>query len=118
MLVIMLAGIPMYICATASTPVAAGLMLAGVSPGFALVLMLTGPATNVSTLGVIQKEMGKKTMWLYLLGVSMTALIAGMLVNAIVGAYDVDITAQLQEHGQMFEPTQWAALLLLVFFKC
>lgn len=114
MLIIMLAGIPMYICATASTPVAAGLMMAGVSPGVALVLMLTGPATNVSTLGVIQKEMGKKTMWLYLLGVSVTALISGMIVNAIIDSYEVNITAQLQEHGQVFEPIQWAALLLLV----
>ena len=117
MLVIMLAGIPMYICATASTPVAAGLLMAGVSPGVALVLMLTGPATNVSTLGVIQKEMGKRTMWLYLLGVSLTALLAGMVVNAIVDAYNINITAQLQEHGQIFAPLQWAALLLLALLS-
>ena len=83
----------MYICATALTPVAAGLLMAGVSPRVALVLMLTGPATNVSTLGVIQNEMGKRTMWLYLLDVSLTVLVSGMVVNAIVDAYSINITA-------------------------
>lgn len=113
MLIIMLAGIPMYICATASTPVAAGLMMAGVSPGVALVLMLTGPATNISTLGVIQKEMGTKTMALYLLGVCATALIAGLIVNGIVSGYEINITAELGEHGHTYAWLQWGALLLL-----
>ncbi|PWQ95227.1 SO_0444 family Cu/Zn efflux transporter [Leucothrix arctica] len=101
MLVMIAAGIPMYICATASTPVAAGLLMAGVSPGVALVLLLTGPATNISTLGVISKELGKRTMWLYLLGVSVTAIIAGLVTDALVGIYKIDIQTQITAGHEM-----------------
>ncbi|MCB1755124.1 MAG: SO_0444 family Cu/Zn efflux transporter [Gammaproteobacteria bacterium] len=112
MLVMVLAGIPMYICATASTPVAAGLMLAGVSPGVALVLLLTGPATNISTLGIIRQEMGTRTMWLYLLAVISSALCAGLIVNAIVYRFAIDIPAQLQHsHSDLL----WLNALSLIF---
>jgi uncharacterized membrane protein YraQ (UPF0718 family) len=115
MLIMLLAGIPMYICATASTPVAAGLMLAGVSPGVALVLLLTGPATNISTLGVIHKEMGSRSMWLYLAGTSITALLAGLLVDAIVQNGDIDMIAQLHEHHESLPAViAWGALVLLI----
>lgn len=116
MIIMVIAGIPMYICATASTPVAAGLMAAGVSPGVALVLMLTGPATNVSTLGVIQREMGKRTMVLYLIGVMVTAILSGVVVNMIVANWDINITTQMVDHGSASLLLQWASLLLLAGF--
>jgi len=74
MLIIVLISIPMYICATASTPIAVGLMLSGVSPGAALVFMLTGPATNIATLMVIKNELGKRELALYLVSVIGSAL--------------------------------------------
>ena len=115
MLVMMLAGVPMYICATASTPVAAGLLMAGVSPGVALVLLLTGPATNISTLGVIRQELGQRSMWLYLLGVAVTALVAGLLVDALVQAWEIDIAAHVHaDHEGLPVWLQWVSLLLLV----
>ena len=115
MLVMLLAGIPMYICATASTPVAAGLMLAGVSPGVALVLLLTGPATNISTLGIIHGELGKRSMWLYLLGVSVTAITFGLLVDVAINHYQINISAQLHaDHGGLAGWMQWTALIGLV----
>ena len=101
MLVMIAAGIPMYICATASTPVAAGLLMAGMSPGVALVFLLTGPATNVSTLGVIGKELGKRSMWLYLAGVSITAIISGVVVDWLVGVYSIDIKTQVTAGHEM-----------------
>ena len=113
--VMVLVGIPMYICATASTPIAAGLVVAGVSPGVALVLLLTGPATNLSTLGVISQELGKRSMWLYLLAVVCTAMFSGWLVNALFTLYEIDIQAQV--HGvHVGVPVwlQWGALLLLL----
>jgi len=58
MLVMLAVGIPLYICATASTPIAAMLILKGVSPGAALVFLLAGPATNTVTITVIGKELG------------------------------------------------------------
>ena len=115
MLVMVLAGIPMYICATASTPVAAGLMMAGMSPGVALVFLLTGPATNISTLGVISRELGQRSMWLYLVAVGVTAIISGLALDAVVNIYQINIATHLHAGHEMF-PTvlQWAALLLLV----
>ena len=115
MLVMVAAGIPMYICATASTPVAAGLLMAGVSPGVALVLLLTGPATNISTLGIISKELGQRSMWLYLTGVVVTALIAGLVTNALVNAYQIDILTQVHAgHNGLPVWLGWLALALLV----
>ena len=115
MLVMIAAGIPMYICATASTPVAAGLLMAGVSPGVALVLLLTGPATNISTLGIISKELGKRSMWLYLTGVVVTAIIAGLVTDALVNAYKIDVLTQVHAgHNGMPMWLGWLALALLV----
>lgn len=115
MLVMVVAGIPMYICATASTPVAAGLMMAGVSPGVALVWLLTGPATNVSTLGVISKELGQRSMWLYLTAVSVTAIVCGLIVNVLVGFYEIDVLTYVHaSHGGLPAWLQWGSLLLLV----
>ena len=115
MAVMVLVGIPMYICATASTPIAAGLIIAGVSPGVALVLLLTGPATNLSTLGVISQELGKRSMWLYLLGVVSTAMFAGWLMDTLLSLYEIDIQAQIHAaHVGIPVWLQWGSLLLLV----
>lgn len=115
MLVMMLVGIPMYICATASTPLAAGLMMAGMSPGVALVFLLTGPATNISTLGIISRELGQRSMWLYLLAVSVTAIISGLLLDAAVSVWQIDIATQLQAgHGGFPAIIGWASLLLII----
>lgn len=115
MLVMLLAGIPMYICATASTPVAAGLMMAGVSPGVALVLLLTGPATNISTLGVIAKEMGRRSMWLYLVAVATTAIATGLVVNIVIETYQIDVLIHVNsEQNGLPAWLQWSALLLLI----
>ncbi len=117
MFIMILAGIPMYICATASTPVAAGLMMAGVSPGVALVLLLTGPATNISTLGVITQELGRRSMWLYLTGVIVVALISGLLVDYLVVLWDININMHLMEnHAGLPEWVGVFAIILLLGF--
>ncbi len=99
MLVMLAAGIPMYVCASASTPIATGFLLAGVSPGAVLVYLLAGPATNMGTLGVINKEMGRRTLWLYLLGITLSALTAGWLIDFLVARWHIDISQQLQASG-------------------
>ena len=83
MLLVIVVGIPMYICATASTPLAASFMLAGVSPGVALVFMLVGPATNIATLAMVKKELGSKALWGYLIGVIFTAISTGLLLDSL-----------------------------------
>jgi len=101
MLVMVLISIPMYICATASTPIAAGLLLAGVSPGAVLVFMLAGPATNIATLGVVAKELGKRALFGYLGGVLGVALISGVLVNYLVETFGFEVMPQIGEQHNL-----------------
>jgi hypothetical protein len=90
----------MYICATASTPIAAGLLLAGVSPGAVLVFMMAGPATNIATLGVVTKELGKRALYGYLGGVIGVALVFGVLVNYLVDTFGFEVMPQIgEEHA-------------------
>ncbi|ETX10823.1 permease [Marinomonas ushuaiensis DSM 15871] len=108
MLVMVLVSIPMYICATASTPIAAGLLLAGISPGAVLVFMLAGPATNIATLGVVRKELGKKALLSYLTGVVGGALLFGYLVDFLVVQFNIQVMPQIG-HQHEFLPS-WLTL--------
>ncbi|MFT7053328.1 MAG: uncharacterized membrane protein YraQ (UPF0718 family) [Psychromonas sp.] len=101
MLVMVIISVPMYICATASTPIAAGLLLAGVSPGAVLVFMLAGPATNIATLGVVAKELGKRALWGYLGGVLSVALLSGVLVNYLVSTFGILVAPKISEQHQL-----------------
>lgn len=101
MILMILISIPMYICATASTPIAVGLMMAGISPGAALVFMLTGPATNIATLMVIKQELGNKELTLYLLSLVSSALLCGLLLDKLITLYGWKINLTMGEHGDM-----------------
>jgi uncharacterized protein len=101
MLVMIAISIPMYICATASTPVAAGFILAGISPGTALVFMMAGPATNISTLGVIKNEMGSGVLIRYLLGISLSAIGFGLLLDYGLTFFNVNIAQQMQHSHEL-----------------
>lgn len=83
MLVALLFGIPLYICAAASTPLAAALLMKGMAPGAALVLLLTGPATNLASALVISKQLGKAGTAIYLGGLAVGSLLCGMVVQAL-----------------------------------
>ncbi|MFW6132749.1 MAG: SO_0444 family Cu/Zn efflux transporter [Planctomycetota bacterium] len=83
MLVMMVVGVPVYVCATASVPVAAALIAKGASPGAALVFLMTGPATNAATIATIWRVLGHKTAVIYLATVAACALGAGLLLDAI-----------------------------------
>lgn len=82
--VMMIAGIPVYICATASIPVAAGLIVAGVSPGAAFALLMTGPATNGATVVTVWRVMGGTTCLLYLATMCVAAFGGGLLLDQLV----------------------------------
>lgn len=92
MLAVMVVGVPMYICATASTPVAASMLLAGVSPGTVLVFLLAGPATNLATIGVVRRELGGRAVASYLLGVCGGALVLGLVTDGLVGLLDITVS--------------------------
>jgi uncharacterized protein len=80
-LLMLAVGIPMYVCATASTPIAAALVVKGVSPGAALVFLLTGPATNILTLAMLRSSLGLRAMGVYLLSIAGFSLAAGWLLD-------------------------------------
>ena len=84
MIAMMAAGIPVYVCATSSVPIAAALIAKGISPGAALVFLMTGPATNAASLTSVNKMMGKKCTGALLLSVAATSLIAGYLLDSLI----------------------------------
>jgi len=84
MLVMMLIGIPIYVCASASVPVAAALILKGLSPGAALVFLMTGPATNAAGLATIWNTLGRRTAILYLVTVAVCALAGGIVLDSLI----------------------------------
>jgi len=81
MLIVLAASIPLYVCATASVPIAAALLLKGVSPGAALVFLMAGPATNVATLTVLWQTIGKRTTIKYLVSIMVGAVGFGLIID-------------------------------------
>jgi uncharacterized protein len=81
MLIILAISVPLYVCATSSVPIAAVLMMKGISPGAALVFLMAGPATNAATISVIGNSMGKKTLFFYLLTIMSGALFSGLFID-------------------------------------
>ncbi|PID95674.1 MAG: heavy metal-associated domain-containing protein [Bacteroidetes bacterium] len=84
MLIALLVSIPLYICATGSVPIAAVLMMKGLSPGAALVFLMAGPATNIATITVLRKVLGQKTTYLYLISIISGAFVFGLLINYLL----------------------------------
>jgi len=91
MVVMMFLGIPVYVCATASVPVAAALILKGLAPSAAIVFLMTGPATNAASFVTIWKTLGSKTAITYLLTVAGCALLSGILLDYFAGGVDFEI---------------------------
>ncbi len=83
MFVMMLVGIPVYVCATASVPIAAVLIDKGISPGAALVFLMTGPATNAASIVILWQILGKRTAIIYLLTVAGCAIAFGLTIDYI-----------------------------------
>lgn len=119
MVVMVLVSIPMYICATASTPIGAGFILAGVSPGSVLVFMLTGPATNLATLGVLGKKLGKRAIVAYLVAVIGTAVGMGLLLDWLLQytGWQIDVAEQLHQHQDSLIYTVSGLVLSLLMVR-
>lgn len=117
MLVMAVIGVPMYICATASTPLAVGFIAAGLSPGAVLVFLMAGPATNISTMGMIRQEMGSKTLLLYLVSVISASIGVGYMLNYAVDLFSLSylITTQssMHEHGESIQLVYALSALVL-----
>ena len=120
MLMMLLVGIPLYVCATASTPIAAALLLKGASPGAALVFLLAGPATNTTTIAMVYKFLGKRSMAIYLASISVCSLSLGMLLNLIYSSAGIDSTAIVGTASEILPESvklvSSIALLLLIVY--
>ncbi|MBW1791860.1 MAG: permease, partial [Deltaproteobacteria bacterium] len=115
MLIMLLFGIPLYICATASTPIAAAFILKGVSPGAALVFLLVGPATNITSLSVLLGILGKRATVLYLLSISVVSVICGLLVDQVYTTLAISAKATVgQAREIMPEMLEIGATILLI----
>ncbi len=86
MLAVLLLSAPMYLCATGSVPIAAALMLKGLSPGAALVLLMAGPATNMAAMLVIGKVLGRRTLAVYLASIAAGAIGIGLAIDYLLPA--------------------------------
>jgi uncharacterized membrane protein YraQ (UPF0718 family) len=116
MLVMLVVGVPMYICAVASTPVAAGLLLAGVSPGAVLVFLLVGPATNIASFALLKRELGLKVTAMYLFGLSVSSLLMGLLLEWLLRVEGWHIQAYLGEaHTMLPGMVSWVSAFILIF---
>ncbi len=100
MLIMLAVGIPIYICATASTPIAATLILQGVSPGAALVFLMTGPATNVTSLTVLIRVLGKRATAIYLSAIALCAVGFGLLVDLVYRSLGISAQAVVGQAGE------------------
>ena len=100
MLVMLAAGIPLYVCASASTPIAAALVIKGLSPGAALVFLLAGPATNSATITAVARYLGRRSLAIYLAAIAGCSLLLGLLLDVIYGAAGLSLVAVIGQGGE------------------
>lgn len=114
MLIMLAVGLPLYVCATASTPIAAALVLKGMSPGAALVFLMAGPATNAASFTVLVKMLGVRSSVIYLISISLTAVALGSLLNWIYSFSGIDPRA-IAGHAHEMIPgwIKYAAAILM-----
>ena len=99
-IIVVAIAVPMYVCATASLPIAAGLVLAGVSPGAAFVFLSAGPATNTVTIGVVKKMLGSRTLFIYLGSIIVGSTFFGLVLDMIFTANAMDIKELIHLHEE------------------
>lgn len=118
MLLMLMVSVPLYICASSSTPIAAALILKGVSPGVALVFLLAGPATNVASLTVLNGLLGKRTTLLYLASIVGVSVLCGLGVDWLYGALGIEARAVVGQAAEVMPlAVQWGAAAVLMAFS-
>ncbi len=110
MLFMLVIGIPMYVCAVESTPIAAILIAQGLSPGAALVFLIAGPATNLATVILLRQTFGRGFLRIYLASVVLSSLIAGLALNAFLRATGWRVTGR----GTVISSSWWWGAVSLV----
>lgn len=118
--------VPMYVCATASLPIAAALMLSGVSAGAAFVFLSAGPATNTVTIGVVKKMLGSISLYIYLATIISGSILFGLGLDFIfdINSIDVKSLINIEENASLVDILSslllWGLILLFTlkpYFK-
>jgi len=112
-IIVIAIAVPMYVCATASLPIAAGLILAGVSPGAAFVFLSAGPATNTVTIGVVKKMLGTRTLYIYLGTIIVGSIVFGLGLDYLFR--DVNVS-ELVHMNEDFGIIAWTSTFVLWSF--
>ena len=119
-LIVIVIAVPMYVCATASLPIAAGLMLSGVSAGAAFVFLSAGPATNTVTIGVVKKMLGTRSLAIYLGSIIIGSILFGLGLDYIFDITSIDPASliHLQEEAGLIDTISavilWGFLLWFI----
>ena len=111
-LMMLLVSLPVYVCATASIPIALALLIKGITPGAVFVFLMAGPATNASSIAVIKNILGRKTLYRYLSLIGFTALLFGIFLDTFLTIDLSKIVGQHQGH-EMSGP--WTIILTFIF---
>lgn len=115
MLIMLLISLPLYVCATASVPIAASLIVAGLPTGAALVFLMAGPATNIATIGAIIKAFGKRITFLYLACVIIGSMFCGWAFDSIFTVTDQQVHHH-HEHVYWWTDASAIVLSLLILY--
>jgi len=115
---VLFASVPLYVCATASVPIAAALVAGGMSTGAAMVFLMAGPATNVATLGAVWRAFGGRTLAIYLGTIVVGSVGFGLAYDALVqgGAFGAMAAGHVHHHGGMSWPALLSAVALIGMF--
>ena len=122
-LIVVIIAVPMYVCATASLPIAAALMLSGVSAGAAFVFLSAGPATNIVTMGVVKKMLGSKSLYIYIASIVIGSLAFGLGLDYIFDISNINPSSliNIEENSNFFTILSslvlWAFILKPYFLK-
>ena len=109
---------PMYVCATLSTPIAAALVMKGMSPGAALVMLMAGPATNVTTISMVAGLLGKRSLGIYIGSIVICSLVMAYITDILYRVLDISAMASAgfnssTDGGAFWEWSEWVAALVL-----
>lgn len=115
MFLMLLIGIPLYVCSSGSVPIALAFIKVGLSPGAALIFLITGPATNAATLTTLWEIIGRKQLIVFLLVLSLSALAAGFIMNSMgINQQIVEYTCKAAAHTGWFDYLCAAVLIVIL----
>lgn len=104
-IVMLVFGVPIYMCASSSTPIAAALIMKGLNPGAALVFLLTGPATNAGTIAAVGKFLGRKMMAIYLGTIAVVSIFLGVILNAVYSFLNINPHSVVGQASELLPPS-------------